>query len=94
MSEEIIEFTEFDFTSIEEIEYFMKKYSQKFPDIDNEILWHLFLHYKGDTYSIKKHVRLILKKPKHNKYFIFKKLKKKIFQKQFSSNSYYQFDKE
>lgn len=62
---------EFDYTSEQDVKRFMKKYTKKFPQLDQEILWQLFLHYQGDTQQIKKHAREILKgNPKKKSSFV------------------------
>jgi len=54
----------FDLTSIEHVEYYMRKFTKKFPQIEREILWTLFLNYQGDTKKITKHLKEMLQKPK------------------------------
>ena len=51
----------FDLTTMNEIESFMQKYSKRYPQFSDEILWQLFLVHRGDRKKIKKHLKELAK---------------------------------
>ena len=52
----------FDLTTPEEIEAFMKKYTKRYPQFADEVIWQLFIAHRGNRTKIKKHLKELLKK--------------------------------